>query len=134
MSRRCSRGDGASEHYLRFFDFEPLPAGDLIFTGTPGFVATATSTSGQPKAAATPSPNPTRSTASPPSRSPEGRSSAGRVQDDPTVITIRHWGRLLEGELFATSASRLEWPVLLRRTHGIDALEHPACHGRMRVI
>jgi hypothetical protein len=41
------------------------------------------------------------------------------IQDDPTVITIRHWGRLLDGELYALS-SRLQWSVLLKRTHGIE--------------
>jgi hypothetical protein len=31
---------------------------------------------------------------------------------DPTAITVKHWGRLLEGELFATSP-RVEWSVLI---------------------
>ena len=52
---------------------------------------------------------------------------------DPTVITLKHWQRLLEGELYASS-SRVEWAVLLRRTFGVDALRCPACDQRMRVL
>jgi hypothetical protein len=52
---------------------------------------------------------------------------------DPTVITVKHWGRLLDGELFASS-SRLEWAVLLKRTHGLDALRCPKCDATMRPI
>jgi Putative transposase len=40
---------------------------------------------------------------------------------------------ILDGELFATS-SRVEWAVLLRRTHGLDALRCPKCEAKMRVI
>jgi hypothetical protein len=39
------------------------------------------------------------------------------VEADPTVITIQHWGRLLDGELFASSSSRLDWAVLLKPKH-----------------
>jgi hypothetical protein len=56
------------------------------------------------------------------------------VERDPTVITIQHWGRLLEGELFASSSSRLEWAVLLKRTHGINALVCSKCAGKLRPI
>jgi hypothetical protein len=35
--------------------------------------------------------------------------------DDPTILTVAHWGRILDGELDAAS-SRVEWAVLLRRT------------------
>lgn len=52
---------------------------------------------------------------------------------DPTALTVKHWARLLDGELFATS-SRVEWSVLLRRTHGFDSLRCPRCAGRMRVM
>ena len=45
---------------------------------------------------------------------------------------MKHWARLLEGELFATS-SRIEWAVLLRRTFGFDSLRCPKCHARMRL-
>jgi hypothetical protein len=34
---------------------------------------------------------------------------------DPTMITVEHWRRLLDGELDAAS-SRIEWATLLRRT------------------
>jgi hypothetical protein len=55
------------------------------------------------------------------------------ASDDPTIITIEHWRRLLDGELYAAS-SRVEWAVLLRRTYGVDALRCPKCAGRMRVM
>src|SRR6185436_18733409 len=37
--------------------------------------------------------------------------------DAPTLITVSHWNRILEGELLATS-SRLDWAVLMQRTFG----------------
>ena len=53
--------------------------------------------------------------------------------DDPTMVTVEHWSRLLDGELYAAS-SRVEWALLLRRTYGVDALRCPTCSGRMRVM
>jgi hypothetical protein len=44
-----------------------------------------------------------------------------RALEDPTTLTLKHWGRILEGELFATS-SRVDWAVLLQRIFGFDAL------------
>jgi Putative transposase len=55
------------------------------------------------------------------------------ASDDPTIISIEHWRRLLDGELYAAS-SRIEWALLLRRTYGVDALRCPKCAGRMRVM
>jgi hypothetical protein len=49
------------------------------------------------------------------------------------AITVRHWGRLLDGALLATS-SRIPWADLLRRTHGVEALVCPKCEGRVRVL
>jgi Putative transposase/Transposase zinc-binding domain len=71
-----------------------------------------------------PSPSP-----SPPSATPAVSAAA----DDPTVITLKHWDRLLDGALYAVS-SRLDWAVLLRRTHGIDALRCPDCGGKLRPL
>jgi hypothetical protein len=51
----------------------------------------------------------------------------------PTMITVAHWGRLDDGELFAWSR-RLEWAVMMKRTYGFDALRCPRCSRRMRVI
>ena len=51
----------------------------------------------------------------------------------PTSITLEHWNRILDGELYATS-SRVEWAILLRRTYGLDALRCPKCDARMRVL
>ena len=52
---------------------------------------------------------------------------------DPTVITVKHWNRLLEGELFAAS-SRVDWQLLLHRTFGFDALTCPKCAKKMRIL
>jgi len=43
------------------------------------------------------------------------------VQVEPTTISILHWGRLLDGELFATSRY-VQWAVLMKRTWGCDVL------------
>ena len=55
------------------------------------------------------------------------------VAVDPTVITVEHWSRILDGELLATS-SRVEWAGLLKRTFGFDAMRCPRCAARMRVM
>jgi hypothetical protein len=55
------------------------------------------------------------------------------VRVEPTLISVLHWGRLLEGELFATSRY-VEWAVLMKRSFGFDALRCPRCERRMRVI
>ncbi|WP_437573874.1 hypothetical protein [Sorangium sp. So ce887] len=52
---------------------------------------------------------------------------------EPTLISVLHWGRLLEGELFATSRY-VEWAVLMKRSFGFDALRCPRCERRMRVL
>jgi hypothetical protein len=49
------------------------------------------------------------------------------------MITVAHWGRLEEGELFAWSR-RLEWAVMMKRTFGFAVLRCPRCSLRMRVI
>jgi hypothetical protein len=51
----------------------------------------------------------------------------------PMTLTVRHWGRLREGELLASSP-RIDWPRLMRRTLGFDGLSCPKCSGRMRVL
>src|SRR5262249_14594545 len=56
-----------------------------------------------------------------------------RWPSPPTMITVEHWSRLRDGELYAAS-SRIEWALLLRRTYGVDALRCPGCGGRMRVM
>lgn len=52
---------------------------------------------------------------------------------DPTMITVDHWRRILDGELYAASA-RVDWALLLRRTHGVNTLRCPKCTARMRVM
>jgi hypothetical protein len=46
---------------------------------------------------------------------------------------VKHWNRILDGELFAMS-SRVDWAVLLQRSFGFDALRCPRCDTKMRVI
>jgi hypothetical protein len=77
-----------------------------------------------------PRPEP-RPTAKPTAPSPALLVAATR--DDPAVITVKHWGRLLEGALYAAS-SRLDWAVLMKRTHGLDVLVCPRCQATMRPI
>ncbi len=55
------------------------------------------------------------------------------ASEDPTTITVEHWRRLLDGELFATS-SRVDWAILMQRTFGFDALRCPRCDQKMRVL
>jgi hypothetical protein len=55
------------------------------------------------------------------------------VTVDPTLITVAHWGRLENGELFAWSR-RLDWALMMKRTFGFDVLVCPRCSGKMRVI
>jgi hypothetical protein len=38
-----------------------------------------------------------------------------------TAMTVQHWNRILDGALYAAS-SRVDWAVLLQRTHGVDDL------------
>ena len=47
----------------------------------------------------------------------------------PNRLSAAHWARLLDGMLLARSP-RLDWPTLRRRTHNVDVLDCPGCHGR----
>jgi hypothetical protein len=49
------------------------------------------------------------------------------------VLSVRHWGRLLGGALYA-APPRVDWATLLRRTFSVDVLKCPTCQGRMRVL
>jgi hypothetical protein len=40
---------------------------------------------------------------------------------EPTRITVAHWGRLHEGELFAKTRY-IDWAVLMKRSFGLDVL------------
>jgi hypothetical protein len=51
----------------------------------------------------------------------------------PNVLSVKHWDRLFQGALYA-AASRVTWPVLLRRTFDVDVLECPQCHGRLHIL
>jgi hypothetical protein len=48
----------------------------------------------------------------------------------PHVLSLAHWDRLLEGELYATS-SRLYWRTLLKRTFEVDLRVCVGCGGRL---
>jgi hypothetical protein len=52
---------------------------------------------------------------------------------EPTTITVAHWGRLQDGELYAR-ARYLDWAVLMKRTFGFDVLRCPRCAAKMRVL
>jgi hypothetical protein len=52
---------------------------------------------------------------------------------EPTAVTVQHWARLADGELFAR-ARYIEWAVLMKRTWGFNVLRCPRCERRMRVI
>jgi hypothetical protein len=41
--------------------------------------------------------------------------------------------RLLDGLLVMTGP-RADWATLLRRSHDIDVLDCPRCHGRLRLL
>ena len=56
-----------------------------------------------------------------------------KVEQQPTMISISHWGRLLDGELFA-SERYVEWAVLMKRTWGFDVMRCARCSRKMRVL
>jgi hypothetical protein len=50
----------------------------------------------------------------------------------PNILSLAHWTRLLEGELYAPRA-RLDWQTLLKRTFDHDLRVCPRCGQRMMV-
>ncbi|XYI03798.1 hypothetical protein ACMHYB_30145 [Sorangium sp. So ce1128] len=50
-----------------------------------------------------------------------------------TTISVAHWGRLLDGELFATSRT-IEWAVLMKHSFGFNARTCPRCERKMHVL
>ena len=50
----------------------------------------------------------------------------------PNVLSLAHWDRLLDGELYASS-TRLDWRTLLKRTFDIDLRVCVRCGGRLTV-
>ena len=50
----------------------------------------------------------------------------------PNVLSLTHWDRLLDGELYASSA-RLDWRTLLKRTFDVDLRVCVRCGGRLTV-
>jgi hypothetical protein len=50
----------------------------------------------------------------------------------PNVLSMAHWARLLDGELYAAQP-RVDWARLLRRTFDIDVMECAKCGGRLVV-
>jgi hypothetical protein len=51
----------------------------------------------------------------------------------PNVLSVAHWNRLAEGELYAATP-RMAWGPLLRRTFAVDVQQCPKCNGRLRLI
>jgi hypothetical protein len=52
---------------------------------------------------------------------------------DATRISVEHWGRLDDGELFARARYVL-WAVLMKRSFGFDVLRCPSCGRKMVVL
>ena len=50
----------------------------------------------------------------------------------PNVLSLTHWDRLLDGELYASS-TRLDWRTLLKRTFDTDLRVCVRCGGRLTV-
>jgi hypothetical protein len=78
-----------------------------------------------------PAPAPPWAPPSSPASSPAPAEPVVRVE--PTTISVEPWGRLREGELFATSRY-IEWAVLMQRTWALDVLACPRCALKMRVL
>jgi hypothetical protein len=53
-------------------------------------------------------------------------------QVGPNVLSVPHWQRILEGELFASS-SRIDWRTLLKRTFDVDLRVCARCGGRVTI-
>jgi hypothetical protein len=51
----------------------------------------------------------------------------------PNMLSVRHWDRLAQAELYAASR-RIPWAPLLRRTFDVDVERCPVCHGRLRML
>jgi hypothetical protein len=51
----------------------------------------------------------------------------------PNILGVRHWARLLDGNLLARSP-RVPWALLLQRTFEADVLRCVGCGGRLRVL
>ena len=52
---------------------------------------------------------------------------------EPTTISITHWGRLNDGELFAKSRY-VDWATLMKRTWDLDVMKCPKCDHKLRVL
>lgn len=50
----------------------------------------------------------------------------------PNVLSLAHWDRILQGELYATS-SRIDWRTLLKRTFDVDLRVCVRCGGKLTV-
>ena len=60
-------------------------------------------------------------------------SSAHASRDDPTMISVAHWGRLDNGELLAR-ARYVDWATLMKRSFGLDVLTCPRGSRKLRVL
>jgi hypothetical protein len=58
--------------------------------------------------------------------------SGAAEQVAPNVLSIAHWKRLHDGELYAP-LSRVDWATLLRRTFDVDVRTCPRCGGRLTI-
>ena len=51
----------------------------------------------------------------------------------PNVVSVKHWNRLLGGQLYAATP-RVDWARLLRRSFDVDVLVCSKCGGRLRIL
>jgi hypothetical protein len=58
--------------------------------------------------------------------------SGAAEQVAPNVLSMAHWQRLHDGELYAP-LSRVDWSTLLRRTFDVDVRTCPRCGGRLTI-
>ena len=77
---------------------------------------------------------PTRDTAPPPAVfGPTLAAQSDAVEIvGPNVLSLAHWARLRDGELYAAQP-RVDWASLLRRTFEVDVKTCPPCAGRLDV-
>ena len=88
---------------------------------------------GRDKPSGSSSPDPRRAPKRPSERgATSSLAGASAIFLSPNVLSVKHWNRLEEGLLFATTP-RIAWPMLLRRCFSVDVLECASCGGRLRV-
>jgi Putative transposase len=86
-----------------------------------------------PLPAPAPAPAPALPSAPPSPSAPSLAHAEPAVRVESTRLSVAPWGRLLDGELVATSRY-VEGAVLMKRTWGLNLLACPSCARKMRVL